>query len=157
VRYVGLRIEDEGRWDFGEWHWPVMGVQLGTATDEFFRVDADADVVQYELALSEGPFNATDTDLLRSWVVIDHPRWAPLLRTPLVSCDLVLDSVVDPQVSAPVAIRLATKDGVVWMAAAGPSDSAHPVEDLDADDVWVGHDEVIVFFDDARAKRLGFR
>jgi hypothetical protein len=76
------------------------------------------------------------------------------MTSPIGSFQLAFDSA-HPTVPEPVAIRLATDDAIAWLVAAAPKDEDHAREDLYAGDIWLGFDEVIVLFTDARAHRLG--
>lgn len=162
VVYVGLTYDDPDsiRWDYGDWHWPEVGVQLTTLSGRSFYAIWDSQVTQFDLTFAEGhirdqwlPLQRNDVAGDRVWDVSDHPRWAPLMNTPITSYRIALS--VPDDVPSPVAIRLATDRGVAWIAAAAPRDQRHAREDLRADDAWVGFDEVIVLFDDLRAENLG--
>lgn len=76
-------------------------------------------------------------------------------RPGLQTYELALFSPDDRPVLAPVGIRLTVGPSVVWIVAAAPRDAAHATEDLYAEDVYLGHDEVIVVFGDERARLLG--
>ena len=174
--YVGLTYDDLDsiQWDYGDWHWPEVGVQLTTGSGRAFYAIWDSQVTHFELTFAEGqirdqwlPLQESDPTAARTWDVSDHRRWKPLMNSPVTSYRIALelrDSVWltrledsdDPPVSVPIALRLASERGVVWIAAAAPREGdAH--EDIGANDVWLGHDEVIVVFDDVRADRLGLR
>ena len=43
----------------------------------------------------------------------------------------------------------------VWIVAAAPREYLLAKPDLESDDVYLGHDEVIVVFTDQRARRIG--
>jgi hypothetical protein len=166
VVYVGLTYQDPDsiRWDYGDWHWPEVGVQLTTLSGRSFYAIWDSHVTHFELTFAEGhirdqwlPLQRSDLMGDRVWDVSGHPRWAPLMNSPIASYRIALGVPDDPPVSAPVAIRLATDSGVAWIVAAAPRDEHHAREDIRADDVWVGFDEVIVLFDDVRAGHLGLQ
>ena len=71
------------------------------------------------------------------------------------SVSIALGRPDDPPVLAPVAVKLYSDLGSVWLVAAAPRDPQSVSAHLSANDVWVGHDEVIVVFDDAIAERIG--
>jgi hypothetical protein len=164
VVYVGLTYDDPDtiRWDFGDWHWPEVGVQFTTSSGRPFYAIWDSQVTQFELTFAEGQIGdqwlpQTDPTSARAWDVSGHARWAPLINSPITSYGIALGVPGDPPVSAPVALRFATNTGVAWIVAAGPQDADRELEEIRAADVWIGHDEVIVLFGDDRADRLGLR
>jgi hypothetical protein len=93
----------------------------------------------------------------RSTGALDAPLVRNALPIAVALLRIALGVPDDPPVSAPVAIRLATDGGVAWIVAAAPRDEHHAREDIRANDVWVGFDEVIVLFDDVRADHLGLQ
>lgn len=53
VRYLGLFYQgSDAAWDFGEWHWPEVGVEFETASGRYFYAIWDSRVTQFELALN---------------------------------------------------------------------------------------------------------
>lgn len=52
-------------------------------------------------------------------------------------------------------MKLYTIRGSVWLVAGAPKEWDRASADLGADDVWLGHDEVMVVFEDAIAERIG--
>ncbi len=61
----------------------------------------------------------------------------------------------DPPVEAPVAVKLYTMSASVWLVAGAPTDAVSAMVALEAEDFWLGHDEVMVVFDDEIAARIG--
>ena len=59
VTYVGLGNgrPDDCRWDFGDWHWPEVGVQFKTSIGDVFHAIWNFQVTAYELTLAEGPIS----------------------------------------------------------------------------------------------------
>jgi hypothetical protein len=167
VLYVGLTYDsadpDIVRWDFGDWHWPEAGVELTSSDGTKLHAIWDSQITHFELTLEIGPISDVwrplqeDPPTARAWDVTHHPRWAPLIGPPIVGYDLALSAPDDPLVVAPVAVRLATASSLVWLAAAAPRRYEVASEDLTAKDVYVGHDEAIVAFTDARADRIGLQ
>ena len=165
IRYVGLSYDspDFVRWDYGDWHWPEVGVEFATLSGRSFHAIWDDQVEAFELRFAEGPLSDEwlplqpgSAEPARVWNVTAHPRWQRLVGSPVESFELVDIDLGDMDMPAPVAIRLWTRNGgAVWIVAAAPRDEAHAHEDLTADDVFVGHDEIIVVFGDARARRIG--
>lgn len=161
--YVGLTYDDPDgiRWDYGDWHWPEVGVQFTTLSGRRFYAIWDWQIIHFELTFAEGEISEQwlplqdDPSAARAWDVSDHVNWKPLLNSPITSCRVAPGVPDDPPVTAPVAIRLATHNDVAWVVAAAPRDEDHAREDLGADDVWIGFDEVIVLFGDVRADQLG--
>lgn len=167
VMYVGLTYDSAEpeivRWDFGDWHWPEVGVELSSSDGTKLHAIWDSQITHFELTLASGPISDAwlplrdDPATARAWDVTHHPRWVPLVGSPVVGYDLVLSAPNDPAVLAPIAVRLVTVSSVVWLAAAAPRAYEAACEDLTAEDVYVGHDEVMVAFTDERAYRIGLR
>lgn len=167
VLYVGLSYDSTDpetvRWDFGDWHWPEVGVELSSSDGTKLHAIWDSQITHFELTLAIGPISDAwlplqhDLPIARAWEVTHHPRWAPLIGPPVVGYDLALFAPADPPVLAPIAVRLVTASSVVWLAAAAPRDYEAASEDLTAEDVYLGHDEMIVAFTDDRAHRIGLR
>lgn len=161
VTYVGLTYpEPDVRWDFGPWHWPEVGVELAMASGRFVFATWDTHDTQHELALLPGRASAYWQPLAdgppsgRAWDVSGHPRWAPILGAAVTGLRMSL-SPYDADGVGPVALRFSTDGGAFWVAAAAPQNESAATEELDADDVWLGYDEVIVIFDDDVAERIG--
>lgn len=165
VLYVGLSYDstDIVRWDFGDWHWPEAGVELSLSDGTKLHAIWDSQITHFELTLAIGPIGEAwlplqgDPPTARAWDVTHHPWWVPLIGSPVVGYDLALHAPDDPPLRVPIAVRLATVSSAVWLAAAAPRAYEAACEDLTAEDVYVGHDEVIVAFTDERAQRIGLR
>lgn len=165
VRYVGLSYENpqDLRWDYGQWHWPEVGVELTTSSGRTFYCIWDDELVQFELRFAEGllserwlPLREDPAAQARVWNVATHRRWQPLLGSPVEGFEIVVMDLGGPPPPAPVAVRLwTTAGGVVWIVAAAPRGEAHARADLDSDDVLLGHDEIIVLFSDELARNVG--
>jgi hypothetical protein len=161
VVYVGLSYPDPVavRWDFNDWHWPELAVELTTTTGRVYVATPEQRRGTFELVLkSSAPGAATAGAGLRTWDVSGHTRWRPLLNVPIAECDPVplARETENGTNGPPVAVRLATDAGATaWIVAAGPCDLISAATRLTADAVWLGHDEVIVVFGDEGARRIG--
>lgn len=165
VIYVGLWYEGRPAdgWDYGDLHWPEVGVELTTDEGESYYLIWDHQVTNFDLTLGEGPISAhwiplrDAPDQARSWDVSGHPRWGPFLGVPLSDVSIITDDVdasagsVGTQV--PVAVRLAASNESVWIIEAQPKDATKL--DLDRRNFWIGADEVIVIFGDVGAQAVG--
>lgn len=163
VVYVGLNYDDEPdvRWDYGDWHWPEVGVELTTRDGSEFFAIWDSKVTQFELTFDRGPISREWLPLqdvppkARTWDVSDHPRWSDIVGTPITGYSLAMSEPDERHGAAPIALRLATGRGIVWLVAAAPRDEESATEDLGAEAVYLGHDELIVLFEDDRARKIG--
>ena len=150
----------EVAWDYGFWHWPEVGVELTTTDGSRFFAIWDSKVTNFELTFGRGPISQEWLPLqesppsARAWDVTAHPRWSVIVGQPVARYSLAFVETDDPSVRAPVAIRVATGQGLVWLVVAGPLDPAIATNDFEGG-VYLGHDEVIVVFDDAQARRIG--
>jgi hypothetical protein len=52
-------------------------------------------------------------------------------------------------------VKLYAESATVWLVAAAPREPLSASAHLSAEDVWVGHDELMVLFDDDIAARIG--
>lgn len=155
--YYGLHdyndsIED---WDYGDWHYPVMGVELTMTDAEVYSAVWGSSFAHYGLEIFPSPMsihlrNVGEPDGPPMWDVTAHPRWVNLTRQPITRAQILWDESVGDlgPVRCPNAVRLDLPTGSAWLVAAAP---AWP--DLEA--FWVGTDEVIVGFSENFARDLG--
>ena len=134
VVYVGLTYDDPDsiKWDYGDWHWPEVGLQFTTRSGRPFYAIWDSQVTHFDLTFAEGqisdqwlPLQESDPAAARAWDVSDHPRWMPLMNSPITSYRIALGVPDDPPLSAPIALRLANDSGLAWIVAAAPRDADH--------------------------------
>ena len=146
VTYVGLTYDDPSSvaWDFGDWHWPEVAVELTMRSGRTINASWGRAVDDFQLTLAEGPVLWSG----RTWSVTQHPRWQPIVGREVTRAGV---SARDD----PVAVRLATASAPLWIVAAAPREYQLATPDLGTDDVYLGHDEVIVVFTDQRARRIG--
>lgn len=159
VRYTGLKYETPDiDWDFGEWHYPEVGIEIETTRGSVYYATWGSEVVHFELTLARGalgdvwlPSQRGDG---RTWDVSNHPSWLPIVSTPIQTIDLISAQPDDTGAAAPVAARIATTAGELWIVAGGPKHP--PVEGpLSTETAWVGFDELMVVFARPAASRLG--
>jgi hypothetical protein len=164
VGYYPLNGGDDGvspeDWDFGAWHQPTQGVELTTDDGARFSACWGSSFDDYCLEVLPEPMTSQLNDIGESYgsprvVVTDHPRWAPLIGTPLLSVDIMWSA--DPRdtsrspvpVGLPVAIRLRSAAATVWIAAGccaefPPTGRFH-----------LGTDDVMVVFESGLAAEIG--
>jgi hypothetical protein len=148
-------------WDFGGWHRPILGVQLDLAGNGPVHAIWSERATHFHLQFGLGALEEEWTSMrddpaaARVWDVTGHPAWRPIIGAPIVAVSLALGRPDDPPVQAPVAVKLYSNLGSVWLVAAAPREPPSASAYLNAEDVWVGHDEVMVVFDDAIAERIG--
>ena len=163
VTYVGLAYEDPSSvaWDFGDWHWPEVGLELTMRSGNVFHAIWDSTDTHFQLALIEGPIADSWLPLQatpstgRAWDVSGHTRWRPFMGQPLTAYDVTLFAPDDPPVEVPVALRLDVASAAVWIVAGGPRAPELATSELDSEDVYLGYDEVLVAFSAERAAALG--
>lgn len=163
VTYVGLTYDDPSavEWDLGDWHWPEVGVELTMLSGRVCHAIWDSTITHFELTLADGPISDSWLPLQaipptgRSWDASNHPRWQRLLRQQITGYEITLFAPDDPPLEAPVAVRLATGAGPVWFVAAAPREYGLAMPEPERDDIYLGHDEVVVLFSDERASALG--
>ena len=162
VRYVGLSYDTTpSAWDFGAWHWPVIGVEMWLAGGGPVHAIWSWRATRFHLQLAAGGLDTEwpplrdDPEHANVWEITGHPSWHPLVGSPLVAASLAIGVPDDPPVEAPVAVKLYSIRGSAWLVAGAPKESDRASADLGADDVWLGHDEVMVVFDDVMAERIG--
>ena len=150
-------------WDFGGWHRPILGVQLDLAGSGPVHAIWTEQATHFHLQLGLGALEEEwtpmrdDQTAARVWDVTGHPAWRPIIGAPIVAGALALGRPDDPPVEAPVAVKLYAQSGTVWLVAAAPLDPLSASDDLKAETVWVGADEVMVVFDDGIAIGLGLQ
>lgn len=163
VTYVGLTYDDPSaiEWDFSDWHWPEVGVELSMDSGRVVHAIWDSTITHFELTFTEGPISGSWLPLQatppagRAWDVSDHPRWQRIIGAPVSGYELRLFAPDDPPVEVPVAVRLAVGNAAVWIVAAAPREYELARPSLSQEDIYLGHDEVLVVFSDERAGALG--
>jgi hypothetical protein len=154
--YYGLhdyneRTED---WDYGDWHHPVMGVELTMMDAEVYSAVWGSSFTHYGLEIFPSPMsahlrNVGEPDGPPRWDVTTHPRWVNLARRPIVGAQILWDEAIGDlgPVQCPTAVRLDFSTGSAWLIAAAPVWPG-------PESFWVGSDEVIVGFSKDFAKIL---
>lgn len=162
VRYVGLSFEtSRPDWDFVGWHWPVVGVEMLVADLGPVHAIWSWRATHFHLQFAEGGLESEvvplrdDPEHANVWDVTDHPAWASIVGSPIKRAALALGQPDDPPVDAPIAVKLVTARAAVWLVAGAPREWDRARPDITADDVYLGHDEMLVVFDDIIAKRIG--
>ncbi len=167
VRYWDIHNfgESTRKWDYGDWHHAVMGVDLSTDhgpacvmwTNTFFPhgVEVFLSLAEDQLTLGEeGP---------ESWSASDSSRWRPLLGRPirevvtwwerlsLGPATLSSGEVVSPahDVEVPVAFKFVFDPGPVWLVAGIP-------QWPDMREVFIPGDEIMIVFTSERMREIGF-
>ena len=157
--------DEPRKWDYGDWHHAVMGVELVTDagprsvlwTNTFYPygVEVFADPIERHLRL--GP------DSSEGWRAGGHPLWQARAdqrveatstfweRIEVGPGTLSDGTVVSPPEShdVPVALRLDFSAGPVWFVAGMP---VYP----DVERVFVSGDEIMVVFSSAKMRMIGF-
>jgi len=160
VIYWGLGLHGQAHvWDFGDWHLPVMGVELRLDDGTSYSVVWGSEFGHFGLELYASPMTDhvavldADDGGPNHWTVTGHPQWASLLGDPIVDARLVWaegyadrHDAVEPVV-APLALRVDFPDGRVRIIAAMERSEDH---------WWHGADEVVVAFTDEFAARIGY-
>lgn len=121
------------RWDYGEWHHAVMGVEFGT---------------------DRGPVSLVAGE---HWDVSSAPPGDTLLRSPIRSASTYWETFTiegagsnRPSVfGMPLGIQLDFDAGMAWAIAAIP-------QDPDMREVFVPGDEIMVVFTGDRMRQFGF-
>jgi hypothetical protein len=156
---------EPARWDYGDWHHAVMGVQLGTDagprtviwTNTFFPhgVEVFADPIEDHLALGEEGPKRIGPD--------DQSRWAAYLGDPIQQATvwwerlelgpatLATGDIVEParSLDVPTAMRLAFDAGPVWFVCANPQPPA-------TEEVLIPGDEIMIVFSAAKMTAMGY-
>jgi hypothetical protein len=154
-------------WDYGDWHYAVMGVQLGTDlgpvtvtwTDTFYPygIEVFHEPMEHHLVPGEfGPERAgPDVDGRSPWAALlgsmirgTACHWERLQIGPSRRAD---GSVAAPaySVDVPVALRLDFAAGAVWFVAGIP-------QLPDPRRVFIPGDEIMVVFSGEKMRDMGF-
>jgi hypothetical protein len=156
VEYFGFSedVRQPADWDFGEWHEPIMGLQIAEVGGPVYSVVWGHAFGNFNIELVPAPISTQlrdvgEPDGPKIWNVTDHPRWASLIADPLLQARLVwLRDATDQPGRAPIAICLWFPKGRVWIAAA-ERDASPPSKH------WIGANEVMVIFSAGLADKLG--
>lgn len=157
---------EPARWDFGDWHHAVMGVQFSTDggpitvtwTNTFhpYGVELFDDPIERHLVLGESGPERIGPD--------GDSRWASFLDGPVLKVMTWWDhlqlgpatllstgEVVEPTraVDVPTAIRLDFEAGPVWFVAAIPQGPS-------MEDVFIPGDEIMVVFAAQKIRDMGY-
>lgn len=162
VLYYGLSYEagEEMDWDFGEWHWPVHGVELTMDDGTTYSALWGEAFGHFDLEVLPEPMSirlrgAGDSDGPRVWEVTDHPSWAAHVGDRVTAARIVWmpgepsDEQPWEERQAPIALQLSFSTGEVWVVAAEPMDLRPP------DRFYLGQNEVIVVFTPEFAAHIG--
>ncbi|MEV4640460.1 hypothetical protein AB0J80_24260 [Actinoplanes sp. NPDC049548] len=151
IAYYGLVSDSAEEWDFGTWHWPIMGVELVTDDGASYSAVWDSSLGNFSLHLSASPMwqhllSPEEGGTCRRWLVQDHARWAALRAGPIVDSRLIWHpDLTDSGATAPAALRLTFAAGDAWIIAAMEQPGGW----------WLGADEVVVAFTSDMATRIG--
>jgi hypothetical protein len=156
---------EPARWDYGDWHHAVMGVQLSTDagpvtvtwTSTFYPygVEVFAEPIERHLVLGEDGPERIGPDGISRWTgILDTPvlrattSWE---RIELGPATLASGEVVEPArvVEIPTALRLDFSAGPVWFAAASPQ---YPSMER----VFTAGDEIMIVFSAAKMRDMGY-
>jgi hypothetical protein len=157
---------EPSRWDYGDWHHAVMGVQLMTDagprtvtwTNRFYAygVEVFPDPIERHLVLGDGGPERIGP--------IGLSRWSDLVGAPIrhvaISWDrfnigpavkLSTREVVGParSIDVPTAVRLDFEAACVWFVAAQPSFPSLV-------DVFIPGDEIMVVFSGDKMRSMGY-
>ena len=158
ILYYGLRSEEDPRgyddWDYGDWHHPVMGVELYVDNERYSCVWGGS-FGEYGLELFDSPMTdhlvrVEESDGTPFWDVTEHPMWQALLTDPIVGTKLLWarsDTGTADPMQVPTAVRLDFARGTAWVVAAMP-------QGPEMDRFWVPADEVLVAFSAEFIRRL---
>lgn len=156
---------DPARWDYGEWHHAVMGVQLTTDrgpvtviwTNTFFPygVEVFHDPIEDQLVLGEGGPVRIGPDGDNAWArLLGQPIratrvwWDRLELGPAHIGERVVEEA--RSVDFPSALRLDFDAGSVWFVAGIPRGPL-------MEEVFVPGDEIMVIFGAAKMLSAGFK
>jgi hypothetical protein len=173
---IGLRVlevmyrdvhnfaDEPRRWDYGDWHHAVMGVDLLTErgpscvlwTDTFFPYGVEV----FPTPVSEHIANSEDGP--ECWNVSGSNHWHDRLNSPVQNVRTFWERftigpaqvgnvrIADPcEVDVPVALRIDFAAGPVWMVAGIP-------QEPEMQAVFVPGDEIMVVFTADRMRQIGF-
>ncbi|TDW81048.1 hypothetical protein [Kribbella sp. VKM Ac-2566] len=156
---------EPARWDYGDWHHAVMGVQLSTdagpvtvtwtSTFYAYGVEVFAEPIERHLVLGEDGPERIGPDGISRWTgILD----TPVLRTTtswerieLGPATLASGEVVEPArvVEIPTALRLDFSAGPVWFAPASPQ---YPSMER----AFTAGDEIMIVFSAAKMRDMGY-
>lgn len=157
---------DPARWDYGDWHHAVMGVQLTTDvgprtltwTNRFhpYGVEVFPDPIERHLVLGDAGPQRVGPDGTTLWsAFVDAPIQSAATwwdRIELGPARIpATGKIVQParMVDVPTAVRLDFSPGCVWFVAAMPRLPS-------LDEVLVGGDEIMVVFTSEKMRAIGF-
>jgi hypothetical protein len=167
VRYWDVHsfADEPGRWDYGDWHSAVMGVELLTDrgpscvrwTGTFFPYGVEV----FHTPMAEH-LGVDEPEGPHSEDVSGSDRWHRVLGSPVASVETFWERfTIGPayragvrvsdthQVDVPVALRIGFAAGPVWMVAGLPR---YP----GMEEVFVPGDEITVVFSARRMRKIGF-
>lgn len=159
IAYWGLPPFDDGvlePWDHGMWHHAVMGVEFGTdrgpvsllGTDTFWLRSVEPFLSPAAELLSEECIRRDVTAVERWAIAREGPIRAATIRWERFRPETPWPSS-EPPYDVPVGFRLDFDSGSVWMVPLVPMSP-------DKSDVFLPGDELMVVFDPARLREIGF-
>jgi hypothetical protein len=143
----GEEVTEPEDWDYGGWHQPTMGVELLMADGEKYSAVWDHTFEYYGIELYRSPITdhvvtPEEGGTTARCTLTVNPAWAGLIGEPIESAAIQWDAdEAHPELFLPLAIRLRTAKGEVWIgvgALAGVAADA-PFR-LGTDDVFVAFD-----------------
>jgi hypothetical protein len=159
IAYWGLPPFDDGmeeQWDYGTWHHAVMGVEFGTDRGPVSLRGTDAFWLRGVEPLRRPMSELLSDDCVRRDVTTDE-RWAIAREAPVRTASVRWESFKreeprptgEPPYDVPVGLRLGFDLGVIWMIPFVPMSP-------DMSRVFIPGDELMVVFDPARLREIGF-
>ena len=144
------------RWDYGEWHHAVMGVEFGTDRGPVSLTWTDT-FWPYGIEAIPRPLSQLIHVAGEHWDVSSAPPWNTLLRSPIRSASTYWETFTiegagsnRPSVlDMPLGIQLDFDAGTAWAIAAIP-------QEPDMREVSVPGDEIVVVFTGDRLRQFGF-
>jgi hypothetical protein len=165
TKIVYVRLWYEGRadfrYDYGDWHWPEVGVEVTTDQGLPFHAIWSSEVASFDMTLAVGPISDHWRPLrevpegLHVLDVSNDGRWRPFLNRPLQDVAITTWEVggFRGPVGVPIAVRLSVPGHSAWIVEAQPKNAM--VTALEQDNFYLGMDEVIVIFGDTGAQSIG--
>lgn len=147
----GITMEE---WDFGSWHEPTMGVELITDTGCRYSAIWNDSFELYGLEVFPGPMTEFLTHIGEPGGTVpvsvsDHPCWTGLIGNKIIAADICWDDTAPEGVSLPLAVGLASRGSVVWIAVGRSADPGSAMS------FYLGTDEVMVVFTSDVAAEAG--